>query len=123
MTAVCETFGVARSNMAERVRQRPSKARGRPPFADDDLVDEIKAVIFGSPLVNEAVLNNARGCRLPLGTGSAGFGVRWICLLSSKSPRRASVVIWQTVAHVFLRVGWSAFVGFQHEDILFSSRF
>lgn len=49
MTAVCETFGVARSNMAERVRQRPSKTRGRPPFADDDLVDEIKAIISEMP--------------------------------------------------------------------------
>jgi putative transposase len=49
MRAVCETFGVARSNMAERVRQRPSKARGRPPFADDDLVDEIKAIISEMP--------------------------------------------------------------------------
>ena len=49
MTAVCETFGVARSNMVERVRQRPSKARGRPPFADDDLVDEIKAIVSEMP--------------------------------------------------------------------------
>jgi putative transposase len=49
MTAVCETFGVARSNMAERVKQRPSKARGRPPLADDDLVDEIKAIISEMP--------------------------------------------------------------------------
>lgn len=49
MTAVCETFGVARSNMAERVRQRTSRARGRPPFADDDLVDEIKAIVSEMP--------------------------------------------------------------------------
>jgi putative transposase len=49
MTAVCETFGVARSNMAERVKQRPSKARGRPPLADDGLVDEIKAIISEMP--------------------------------------------------------------------------
>jgi putative transposase len=49
MTAVCETFGVARSNMAERVKQPPSKARGRPPLADDDLVDEIKAIICEMP--------------------------------------------------------------------------
>ncbi len=49
MTAVCETFGVARSNMAQRVKQRPSKARGRPPLADDDLVDEIKAIISEMP--------------------------------------------------------------------------
>jgi transposase len=38
MTAVCETLGVARSNMAERGKQPPSKARGRPPLADDELV-------------------------------------------------------------------------------------
>jgi putative transposase len=49
MTAVCETFGVARSNIAERVKQHPSKARGRPPLADEGLVDEIKAIIADMP--------------------------------------------------------------------------
>lgn len=49
MTAVCEAFGVARSNMAQRAKQRPSKARGRPPLAEDDLVKEIKAIIAGMP--------------------------------------------------------------------------
>lgn len=49
MTSVCETFGVARSNMAERVKQRPSRARGRPPLPDHDLVDEIKAIIAEMP--------------------------------------------------------------------------
>ncbi len=49
MTAVCETFDLARSNMAQRVKQRPSKARGRPPLADDDLIDEIKAIISEMP--------------------------------------------------------------------------
>jgi transposase-like protein len=49
MTAVCETFDVARSNMVQRVRQRPSKARARPPLADDDLVDEIKEIISEMP--------------------------------------------------------------------------
>jgi len=49
MTAVCEAFGVARSNMAERAKQFPSKARGRPPLAEDDLVKEIKAIIAGMP--------------------------------------------------------------------------
>lgn len=49
MTAVCETFGVARSNIAERVKQRPAKTRGRPPLADHDLVDEIKAIITDMP--------------------------------------------------------------------------
>lgn len=49
MTAVCEAFGVARSNMAQRAKQRPSKARGRPPLAEDDLVKEIKAIIADMP--------------------------------------------------------------------------
>ena len=49
MTVVCETFGVARSNIAERVKQRPAKTRGRPPLADHDLVDEIKAIIADMP--------------------------------------------------------------------------
>jgi putative transposase len=45
MTAVCETLDVARSKIAERVKQMPSKARGRPLLADRRLVDEIKAII------------------------------------------------------------------------------
>jgi putative transposase len=49
MTAVCETFAVARSNIAERVKQVPSKARGRPPLADHDLVENIKAIISEMP--------------------------------------------------------------------------
>jgi putative transposase len=49
MTAVCETLGVARSNIAERVGQRPSRARGRPPLADQELMDEIKTIIDDMP--------------------------------------------------------------------------
>jgi len=49
MTAVCKTLGVARSNIAERVKQIPSKARGRPPLADQGLVDEIKTIIADMP--------------------------------------------------------------------------
>lgn len=49
MTAVCETLGVARSNMAERAKQIPSKARGRPPLADRGLFEEIKAIIADMP--------------------------------------------------------------------------
>lgn len=49
MTAVCETLGVARSNIAERVKPRPSRTRGRPPLADQELVDEIKAIIDDMP--------------------------------------------------------------------------
>lgn len=49
MTAVCETLGIARSNIAERVKQRHSRAQGRPPLADQELVDEIKTIIDGMP--------------------------------------------------------------------------
>lgn len=49
MTTVCETLGVARSNIAESVKRRPSKARGRPPLADRELVDEIKIIIDDMP--------------------------------------------------------------------------
>ncbi|CDM60198.1 orf_Bo003 (plasmid) [Rhizobium favelukesii] len=66
MTAVCETFGIARSNMVERVKQCPHKARGRPPLADDDLVDEIKAIIsemptYGYRRVHAILRRKARG--------------------------------------------------------------
>lgn len=49
MTAVCEALGVARSNIAERVKQRPSKTRGRPPLPDQELLDEIKSIIDDMP--------------------------------------------------------------------------
>ncbi len=49
MTAVCETLGVARSNISERVRQRPSRARGRPPLADQELLEEIRSIINDMP--------------------------------------------------------------------------
>ncbi|ASY71653.1 Mobile element protein (plasmid) [Sinorhizobium fredii CCBAU 83666] len=35
--------------MAERAKQIPSKARGRPPLADWGLVEEIKAIIADMP--------------------------------------------------------------------------
>jgi hypothetical protein len=49
MTAVCETLGVARSNIARRVAQGPSKRRGRPPLPDEPLLSEIMAVIAEMP--------------------------------------------------------------------------
>jgi hypothetical protein len=50
MTTVCETLSVARSNIAESVKRRPSKARGRPPLDDQELVDEIKTIIGSSAI-------------------------------------------------------------------------
>jgi putative transposase len=49
MKTVCETLGIARSNIAARTAGSPSTARGRPPLPDRELVEEIKVVIADTP--------------------------------------------------------------------------
>ena len=49
MKTVAEVIGVFRSNLIERMRERPKKRIGRPPLPDDKLVAEIKAVIAELP--------------------------------------------------------------------------
>lgn len=49
MKTVCETLVVARSNIAARAAGSPSRARGRPPLPDRELVEDIKAVIADTP--------------------------------------------------------------------------
>lgn len=49
MKAVAEVIGVSRSNLIERLRDRPKKRLGRPPLPDDELVADIKAVIVELP--------------------------------------------------------------------------
>ena len=49
MKAVCDTLGVARSNVAVRIKPRLAKQIGRPPLPDADLVAEIKMVIAEMP--------------------------------------------------------------------------
>src|SRR5262249_16201209 len=49
MTTVAEGIGVSRSNLMERMRERPKKRMGRGPVADGKLVAEIKAVIAELP--------------------------------------------------------------------------
>ena len=49
MKAVCETIGVARSNVAAQVAGGPPRRRGRPPLPDNDLVADIRAVIDDMP--------------------------------------------------------------------------
>ena len=49
MKTVAEVIGVSRSNLIERMRERPKKRIGRPPLPDDKLVAEIKAVIAELP--------------------------------------------------------------------------
>ena len=65
MKAVCETLGVARSNIAARAMRSLSRARGRPPRPDQELVEEIKAVIadlptYGYRRVHAVLRRNAR---------------------------------------------------------------
>ncbi len=45
MKALCETLGVARSNIAAGATGTLSRTRGGPPLSDADLVAQIKAVI------------------------------------------------------------------------------
>ncbi len=49
MKTVCETLGVARSNIAARATGSLSRARGRPPLPDRELVENIKAIIADMP--------------------------------------------------------------------------
>jgi hypothetical protein len=43
MTAICETIGVARSNVINRVSGRSVKRMGRPPLPEADLLQQIEA--------------------------------------------------------------------------------
>ena len=49
MKTMAEVIGVSRSNLIERMRERPKKRIGRPPLSEDKLVAEIKAVIAELP--------------------------------------------------------------------------
>lgn len=49
MKIVCETLGVARSNIAARAAGSLSRTRGRPPLPDRELLEEIKAIIADMP--------------------------------------------------------------------------
>ncbi|MGK8931410.1 IS3 family transposase [Pluralibacter gergoviae] len=65
MKTVCETLGVARSNIAARAACSPSRARGRPPLPERELVEEIKAIItdmptYGYRRVHAILRRNAR---------------------------------------------------------------
>lgn len=65
MKTVCETLGVARSNIAARTAGSPSRARGRPPLPDRELVEDIKAIIadmptYGYRRVHAILRRNAR---------------------------------------------------------------
>ena len=64
MKTVCETLGVARSNIAARAASSPSRARGRPPLPDRELVEHIKGIIADMP--------GKMGVRGPMPSASTG---------------------------------------------------
>jgi transposase InsO family protein len=50
MKTVAEVIGVSRSNLVERLQQRPPRRRiGRPPLPDEELAAQIKAAIAELP--------------------------------------------------------------------------
>ena len=49
MKTVAEVIGVSRSNLVERLQQRPPRRIGRPPLPDQELVAQIKATIAELP--------------------------------------------------------------------------
>ena len=49
MKTICETIGVARSNVAARAAGRTPRRRGRPPLPEDELLAEIRTVIADLP--------------------------------------------------------------------------
>ena len=51
MKTVADVIGVSRSNLIERLKERPRLKRiGRPPLPDDEIVAAIKAVFAETPI-------------------------------------------------------------------------
>jgi hypothetical protein len=55
MKTVAEVIGVSRSNLVERLQERPPRWIGRPPLPDEELVAQIKAVPMPAPETPDAV--------------------------------------------------------------------
>jgi hypothetical protein len=49
MKTVAEVIGGSRSNLVERLQQRPPRRIGRPPLPDEELVAQIKTAIAELP--------------------------------------------------------------------------
>ena len=72
MKTVAKVIGVSRSNLIERLQERPKTLIGRPPLPDDKLVAEIKEIIAELPTYGyrrvHAILKRqalALGCKVP----------------------------------------------------------
>ena len=58
MKTVAEVIGVSRSNLVERLQQRPPRRIGRPPLPDEELVRKFR---YASRL-HKQVLQHSRDC-------------------------------------------------------------
>ena len=86
MKAVAEVIGVSRSNLIERLRDRPKKRLGRPPLPDDDLVADIKVVVAELPTYGyRRSLASCRNGFVP--TASLRPAPASLVVLFSASPR------------------------------------
>ena len=97
MKTMAEVMGVSRSNLIERMRERPNKRISRPPLPGDKLAAEIKALIAELPIYGyrrvHAILkrqalaaglkppNHKRVCRV--------MKVYAFCLIACRRRRRA----------------------------------
>ena len=70
MKTVCETLCVARSNIAARAARSPSRARGRPPLPDRELVEDIKAIIADMPTYGYRRVTDNGSCFVARDTAS-----------------------------------------------------
>jgi hypothetical protein len=69
MKTVAEVIGVSRSNLIERLQERPKTRIGRPPLPDNELVAAIKAVIAElRPTATGGSMPSSGAGHLPPGT-------------------------------------------------------
>ena len=65
MKTVAEVIGVSRSNLVERLQQRPPRRIGRPPLPDQELVAQIKATTNCRPMATDAFTPSSSARRWP----------------------------------------------------------
>jgi putative transposase len=70
MKAICETLDVSRSNVAEQLKPREIKCRGRRPLPSEGLLEEIRAVLqemptYGYRRVHAMVRKRLVSCGIP----------------------------------------------------------
>ena len=80
MKTVAEVIGVSRSNLVERLQQRPPRRIGRPPLPDEELVAQIKAARNGQPLEGLQFLKRDIANNVLTAKGAFNVGPQWFPL-------------------------------------------